>query len=84
MTDHEMYNKIRNILEEMVPSEYRWLFCVDDPEVNDCACCLTSLENRTKYKFECTCVCHDRIKAIAKRLNDVLLADTQEQLTKDR
>ena len=66
------YNEIKDILEAMSADEFRWLFCADDPSVIDCACCLTSLENREKWGIDCGCVCHDRISAIAAYLSERL------------
>ena len=75
----EMVAKIQEIMEDMPPDCYRWLFCMFDESdaTYDCACCLMSRETIKEYQADghkCKCVCHERIEKIAKHIAEKLAA----------
>ena len=70
---------IRDILEDMPPDCFRWLFCFFDESDGcyDCACCLMSRETIKEYQddgHKCNCICHERIEKIAKHVAEELAA----------
>ncbi len=70
---------IRDIMEDMPPDCFRWLFCLFDvtDETYDCACCLMSKETIKEYQADghkWAWVCHERIEKIAKHVAEKLAA----------
>ena len=75
----ELDETIRDIMEDMPPDCFRWLFCFfnEGDNVYDCACCLMSKETIKEYQADghkCGCVCHERIEKIAKHIAGKLAA----------